>query len=81
VERMGVQRRFRIEGKAEGIVYGVYPGDTPEEALEVMYADSGAGVDGTRIRGLDFSAWIVTQVGIAPSRNVGGMRWHGSNST
>lgn len=32
---------YKIENTTSGHVLGVYPGDTPEEALDYMYRDAG----------------------------------------
>lgn len=55
-------RKFCIESKA-GVVYGIYGGDTPEEAFEAMVADAGDGydADGRRTAGT-VDDWIIREV-------------------
>lgn len=51
---------FQIESKA-GVVFGVYEGETPEEAFAAMVAEAG-GVVGDEPTGVP-SDWIIREVG------------------
>jgi len=51
---------FQIESRA-GAVFGVYDGETPEDAFAAMVADAGAGSEGTA------ADWIISR---APMRAV-----------
>lgn len=55
-------KKFRITSKA-GVVYGVYEGETPEEAFSAMIADGcdGCNVDGRSTAGT-VDDWIIREV-------------------
>jgi hypothetical protein len=46
---------FQIESRA-GAVFGIYEGETPEDAFAAMVADAGAGAEGTA------ADWIIDSV-------------------
>lgn len=54
--------KFRITSKA-GVEFGVYEGETKEDAFEAMVADAGDGVDddGNRTAG-SAADWIIEEV-------------------
>lgn len=63
--------KWRITSRA-GVEYGVYEGETREEAFEKMVAEAGDGVDsdGNRTAG-SASDWIIEEV----------EQWEASNAT
>lgn len=54
--------KFQIESKA-GVVFGVYEGQTAEDALNAMIKEAGSGesVDGNDTAG-SIADWIITEV-------------------
>ena len=46
---------FQIESRA-GAVFGIYEGETPEDAFAAMVADAGAGAEGTA------ADWIIAAI-------------------
>lgn len=50
--------KYRIEGKVDGVDYGIYEGASKEDAVRAMLADAGCTDEP------DMDAWIVTEVSL-----------------
>jgi len=48
---------YLITGKGDGHCYGIYPGDTPEDAVFNMFSDAGSAHEK-----IDMSKWLVNEV-------------------